>query len=64
MCVTTDVCYFDIKMYLLFLRSNFVYTPNPLGIYLFIKYLFWLIQILNDIQFNINEASVNNCSCP
>ena len=27
--ITTDVCYYDIKTYPIFLHSDIVYTPNP-----------------------------------
>ena len=57
MCITSDVSYYGIKTFLLFMQSN-VYTPNPL----MVPYLLQLFQILNDIQLNVTEASINNCS--
>ena len=57
MSITSDVCYYRIKTFLLFMQSN-VYTPNPL----MVQYLLQLFQILNDIQLNVTETSINNCS--
>ena len=55
-CITSDVSYHGMKTFLLFMPSN-VYTPNPL----IVLYLLQLFQILNDIQLNVTEASINNC---
>ena len=52
MCITSDVSYYGIKTFLLFMQSN-VYTPNPL----MVPYLLQLFQILNDIQLNVTETS-------